>query len=106
MQPIFEVFTSKIGIFLLSSKLFVTFFCFVQRNTNKICNFVAAICLLRLGFTLRCEEPARWSTTYWKSDTVRFVFGGLNVGNSYPYQKQCRGDAYGCVYTQPECAEG
>ena len=29
-----------------------------------------------------------WSTTYWKSDTVRFVFGDLNVGNSNPNQRQ------------------
>ena len=28
------------------------------------------------------------STTYWKSDTRRFVFGGLNVGNSDPCQRQ------------------
>ena len=46
------------------------------------------------------------ATTMWKSGTVRFVFDYLNVGNSNLFQKQCRGDAYGCVYyAQPECAE-
>ena len=29
-----------------------------------------------------------WSTTLWKSDTVRFVFGHLNVGNSNLNQRQ------------------
>ena len=28
-----------------------------------------------------------WSTTLWKSDTVRFVFGHLNVGNSNSQSK-------------------
>ena len=28
-----------------------------------------------------------WSTTLWKSDTVRFVFDSLNVGNSNPCSK-------------------
>jgi len=28
-----------------------------------------------------------WSTTLWKSDTVRFVFGYLNVGNSSHWSK-------------------
>ena len=40
------------------------------------------------------------------SDTVRFVFDYLNYHNQNLFQRQCRGDAYGCVYTQPKCAEG
>jgi len=40
------------------------------------------------------------------SDTVRFVFGDLNCHNQIPSKDNSRGDAYGCVYTQPECAEG
>ena len=40
------------------------------------------------------------------SDTVRFVFGSLNYHNQRPIKDNSRGDAYGCVYTQPECAEG
>ena len=50
---------------------------------------------------------AGWSTTLWKSDTARFVFGYLNVGNSISIKDKRRSDAYGCVcHTQPECAEG
>ncbi len=48
-----------------------------------------------------------WSTTLWKSDTVRFVFGHLNYHYQISFKDKRRGDAYGCVYyTQPECAEG
>ena len=34
------------------------------------------------------DRAAGWSTTLWKSDTVRFVFGHLNVGNSNLNQRQ------------------
>ena len=53
------------------------------------------------------DRAAGWSTTLWKSDTVRFVFGLFELPQSNLVQRQCRGDAYGCVYhSQPECAEG
>ena len=32
-------------------------------------------------------EPIGWGTTLWKSDTVRFVFDYLNVGNSRSQSK-------------------
>ena len=52
------------------------------------------------------EGAAGWGTTLWKSDTVRFVFGHLNYHYQISFKDKRRGDAYGCVYTQPECAEG
>ncbi len=49
-----------------------------------------------------------WCTTWWKSDTVRFVFDYLNVGNSSSQSKTnaevTPTDVYN--YAQPECAEG
>ena len=39
-----------------------------------------------------------WSTTLWKSDTVRFVFGHLNYHTQIPIKDNGRSDAYGCVY--------
>jgi len=103
----FSFHVVKIGIFRLSSKLFPTFFYFDDKFRNKICTFVP--CHLPMVAVISFEEDgaARWSTTLWKSDTVRFVFGYLNVGNSISIKDKCRGDAYGCVYyAQPECAEG
>ena len=45
-----------------------------------------------------------WSTTLWKSDTVRFVFDLLNVGNSNLYSKTtAEMNATGVVYTPGVC---
>ena len=50
--------------------------------------FIKIICIFASASTVLALRPFEkggvnlWSTTYWKSDTVRFVFGDLNVGNS------------------------
>ena len=48
---------------LILKGIFVTFFLFGLRITNKFCTFVAAFCLSRLGYTLRCMELDGGSTT-------------------------------------------
>ena len=67
-------------------------------------------CILPIAVKMSFEEDGAvgWSTTLWKSDTVRFVFGLLERRKLKLLNKdKCRGDAYGCVYhAQPECAEG
>ena len=87
--------------------------CFFCRKNMKlgfisdfICIFALAICLWWLRCTLRCVEPKGGALHCGKSDTVRFVFGDLNYHHQIPSKDNSRGDAYGCVYTQPECAEG
>ena len=47
-------------------------------------------CYLPMVAGMRTEVcgAAGWSTTLWKSDTVRFVFDSLNVGNSTLVQRQ------------------
>jgi len=43
-----------------------------------------------IAAVMRSEESGAdgQSNTWWKSDTVRFVFGHLNVGNSNTHQRQ------------------
>ena len=72
---------AKISIFLLSSKLFPTFFYFEGKITNKICTFAPAIRLMRQRCHLRTMEPIGGALHYGISDTVRYVFGSLNYHN-------------------------
>lgn len=46
------------------------------------------ICLISVVMSSEEDGADRWSTSLLKSDTVRFVFGHLNVGNSNLNQKQ------------------
>ena len=48
-------------------------------DIEKKCNF---------AFALSCFTALDIATTLWKSDTVRFVFDSLNVGNSLLDQRQ------------------
>ena len=52
--------------------------------------FVILHCIgpLAAGMSSEGDGAGGRSTTYWKSDTVRFVFGHLNVGNSNLNQRQ------------------
>ena len=64
------------------------------------------ICLLRLLCHPWMTKLVGGALHCGISDTVRFVFGDLNYHNQIPSKDNSRGEAYGCVYTQPECAEG
>ena len=65
----------------INSKLFITFgliwyfsrFIFVLLHLHL---------LHAAGMSSEGDGASGRSTTYWKSDTVRFVFGSLNLGNS------------------------
>ena len=68
---------------VLSSKYFCVIFCifcvFPLVNPKSFCTFARSM----------PKPEGLWrTTTLWESDTVRFVFGDLNVGNSNLYQRQ------------------
>lgn len=50
----------------------------------------------------------KWAVTLHigKATPGALFFGDLNYHYQISIKDKCRGDAYGCVYTQPECAEG
>ena len=65
---------AKISIFLLSSKLFRSFFYLEGKITNIICTFAPAICLMRQRYHLRMTEPMG-GALHFGMRRRRFVFG-------------------------------
>ena len=71
-----------------------SFLLIFANNSKDIFSFRIKFVLLHLHLPLAAVMSSEGdgatgrSTTYWKSDTVRFVFGDLNVGTSNPNQRQ------------------
>ena len=99
---------AKISIFLLSSKLFRTFFYLEGKITNKICTFVPCYLLVAAAMSFEEDGADGRSTTLRNKRHCTLCFWWLERRKLKPLIKDNgRGDAYGCVYrTQPECAEG
>ena len=76
---------AKIGIISETSKYLASFLQIFGCEAllfQKILYFCTCICLVRHRCHLRMTEPVGGALHCGISDTVRFVFGSLNLGNS------------------------